>query len=653
MSAAPVNDANNPRSINFRQHKDNNRRRLVSAVSASQITCDNLIDLRSPAVFSQRSALLGKRRHPSSSTSSLPPTTDSNLHTPPSQSIMATDISPDSPEGSALKAIILPKLIALGWSSGMQDETLAEYILLLLQNGISKEQLTSDLSTDMVETDDQNSPEKCAEFTDWLFDQVANVRAGLDVGQAADAPPTVPAALDAPQSAPETTDATMGEDDEPEIVREVRRQLYATTLDQERTNYLLTKLLRPSVPTGPKAQRNGSQKPRDKRMLGQMNKGPDQALHRIRTTPGTGRINTHAGKEPPKGPRSQQVQRGLGMMNGGRGGMQGMQAMPMPGMMGGAMPDPNMMDPQNQMFFYQSLAENAKAMAMQMQQMSQFMGPNAYQKRNQNNNVAGPANRDRKVPVDKDGVPIFMDRYNRPKKPRNRSNGKDDEHDGDTEMSGENETDPMNQASSRQVPNLPDLARTVCRYDVFCQKADCPYAHHSPMAGSYDNLEPIDMDTECSYGAACKNKFCKGRHPSRAKKFAHQQEQECQFGPFCTKFPNCPFRHDNTRACKNGADCPIPDCKFWHCKVPCKHNPCMNHYCAFKHEPGQKQKWADANGGPKGNTAERKFVDEDAPEEVIIPGKQEEAHKQEEVEANMDTADVPAEGAQQETDVIS
>jgi hypothetical protein len=51
----------------------------------------------------------------------------------------------------------------------------------------------------------------------------------------------------------------------------------------------------------------------------------------------------------------------------------------------------------------------------------------------------------------------------------------------------------------------------------------------------------------------------------------------------------------------------------------------LNPRCTFKHEPGQKKnttnKWvAQKEGEEKEHVSERKFVDEDMPEEPIIPG---------------------------------
>jgi hypothetical protein len=59
----------------------------------------------------------------------------------------------------------------------------------------------------------------------------------------------------------------------------------------------------------------------------------------------------------------------------------------------------------------------------------------------------------------------------------------------------------------------------------------------------------------------------------------------------------------------------------------CKFNPCLNPRCHYKHAPGQKKNntnvWvAPKEGEEKQHVSERKFVDENEEEEVIIPGQQ-------------------------------
>lgn len=56
----------------------------------------------------------------------------------------------------------------------------------------------------------------------------------------------------------------------------------------------------------------------------------------------------------------------------------------------------------------------------------------------------------------------------------------------------------------------------------------------------------------------------------------------------------------------------------------CKFNPCLNPTCTFKHVEGQKRgKFEDkvwVADSAKEHVSERKFVNEDGAEELIVPG---------------------------------
>jgi hypothetical protein len=171
--------------------------------------------------------------------------------------------------------------------------------------------------------------------------------------------------------------------------------------------------------------------------------------------------------------------------------------------------------------------------------------------------------------------------------------------------------------TKREPPN-PD--ETVCRFNLRCQNKDCKFAHQSPAAPPGITVDTKDV---CSFGVACKNRKCVGRHPSPASKVAHQSEQDCKFFPNCTN-PHCAFRHPAFPPCRNGGECKVPDCKYTHVKTPCKFHPCTNRTCPFMHEEGQRGTFHDkvwtANDGPKEHVSERKFVNEQAPEDVVLPG---------------------------------
>lgn len=163
-----------------------------------------------------------------------------------------------------------------------------------------------------------------------------------------------------------------------------------------------------------------------------------------------------------------------------------------------------------------------------------------------------------------------------------------------------------------------DPENTKCRFNLQCTLKDCKFAHQSPAAPPG---AAIDFKDVCSFGAACKNKKCTGKHPSPAQKLSYQTATQCRWGSDCTN-PNCTFIHPTP--CRNGADCTVPNCKFGHTKIVCKFNPCERPTCQFKHAEGQKRGkfedkvWTADNA--KEHVSERKFVDESAPEELIIPG---------------------------------
>lgn len=186
---------------------------------------------------------------------------------------------------------------------------------------------------------------------------------------------------------------------------------------------------------------------------------------------------------------------------------------------------------------------------------------------------------------------------------------------GQSEGAGQGDVD---MAGTKREPANPE--ETICRFNLRCQNKDCKFAHQSPAAPPGIT---IDVKDTCSYGVACKNRKCVGRHPSPATKAAHQSEQDCKFFPNCAN-PHCPFRHPSMPACRNGGECKVPNCKFTHIKTPCKYRPCTNRSCPFMHEEGQRGTFQDkvwtAEDAAKQHVSERKFVNEDAPEDLVLPG---------------------------------
>jgi hypothetical protein len=364
------------------------------------------------------------------------------------------------------------------------------------------------------------------------------------------------------------------------------------------------------------------------RMLNQlnrsMNRNDDSALHRVRGgVGGIGRINSHAGSAP-RGPRGQNIGRGIEAMANGRGmgnanmnvgpGMNGMNGMPMGGGMPGmasmanqnGMSGGGMLNAQQQMALMQMYEQQAQM----MQQIFSAGAPAApgYVNPNFNHNSRGGPKKS------------LQQRMDRPQRGGMHNSAKFTKKDGQDEAMGDGAAahgDSMDVETTR-----PDQSSTMCRFNLKCSNPDCAFVHQSPAAPP---ATPVDMNDTCDFGAACKNKKCVGKHPSPAQRQKFQSEQECAFWPNCRDPENCPYKHPTERPCRNGGDCSVQDCPYYHTTIKCKFNPCLNPRCTFKHEPGQKKnttnKWvAQKEGEEKEHVSERKFVDEDMPEEPIIPG---------------------------------
>lgn len=376
---------------------------------------------------------------------------------------------------------------------------------------------------------------------------------------------------------------------------------------------------------------------RDKRVMGQisraMDRSNDSVLHRVRGQGGG--INTHTrgragmgGGMPGYGAgRQQRHMNGRtaanfnhALANSGLGGGQWAGKPGQQGQPGQQIPGQTPMQP-GPMDVYAMLEQQSRMM-MQMQQQMQ-MQQNMMQ--NNNNNRRGGMNiRGR----------ALNDRAQRPhQNTKNFRNPQQDitlgdagsdaqQNNGSHSADGDVTLDDFDVASESTRPDPLDKAKTLCKYNLNCANEGCLFAHQSPAAppGVTVNVHEV-----CSFGAACKNKMCKGRHPSPAARAAHQSEQDCKFFPNCTN-PHCQFRHPALPLCRNGADCSVRGCKFTHITTMCKFNPCTNRYCTFKHEEGQRGAFPDkvwtadgSNGGDKAHISDRKFVDESAPEETILP----------------------------------
>lgn len=542
---------------------------------------------------------------------------------------MAVEVTLNTPLAEALSNVVQPKLSEVGWSTGgLDDSALGEYIILMLVNGKTQEQIAAELSNDLLNLGPEDTG--ATDFAKWLFEQV-NILNGQLNGH----------------SAPQTSQAQQGQAipsyiDEASLSRGGNRQAndggstdaeMGEAMDGGQNGIMYASLIRDLVihkplteanrPTGPKSMRNPSRNG-NRRMIGQiakaMDRSTDAVLHRVRSQQGTERINMHT-RPPPKGPRTDQNRipraqpngRPVGMPNG---------SIPK----GGAAGPLIQMTPQQQMQLMSMYEEQARM----MQQLFSPQQPQMFMPAiNPNFDNSGAS------PRQQPGRSLF-DRVESKPQQQNGHLHKGAQFNGgnfQSQAPTTNTDNPSNYAngdisSSMEVESSqghpPESAsETICRFNLTCTKKDCPYAHQSPEAPPGTT---IDVTDECPFGAACKNRKCVGRHPSPAQKIVHQSEQDCRFFPHCTN-PACPFRHPTAMPpCRFGADCKNEGCKFTHVKTMCRFNPCLNPQCPFKHAEGQKRGvfgdkvWRVADDSEdKGHVSERKFVDEMGEEELVVP----------------------------------
>ena len=94
---------------------------------------------------------------------------------------MPVEIALGTPLADALTTAIQPKLMEVGWGTGSDDSALAEYIILMLVNGKTQEQIAAELSGELLglPADDPS----VHTFSGWLFEQIDLLNAQLSSGQ--------------------------------------------------------------------------------------------------------------------------------------------------------------------------------------------------------------------------------------------------------------------------------------------------------------------------------------------------------------------------------------------------------------------------------------------------------------------------------------
>lgn len=96
---------------------------------------------------------------------------------------MTTAVAVGTPLAEALGNVIQPKLIEMGWSSdGGDDSALTEYVILMLVNGKTQEQIAGELSNDLLGLGEGDT--QALDFSRWLFEQVDVLNQQLNGGGA-------------------------------------------------------------------------------------------------------------------------------------------------------------------------------------------------------------------------------------------------------------------------------------------------------------------------------------------------------------------------------------------------------------------------------------------------------------------------------------
>ncbi|KAL8721720.1 MAG: hypothetical protein Q9225_001670 [Loekoesia sp. 1 TL-2023] len=528
---------------------------------------------------------------------------------------MSVEVSLNTPLADALSNVVQPKLTEIGWNTGgLDDSALGEYIILMLVNGKTQDQIAAELSNDLLSLGPDDTG--ATDFAKWLFEQVHLLDAQI---HGSTAPQT--------QQVSQSQGGSSHQIEENQVGSE-NGQLNTSRAPDAEMGEAMDDVQDGSIPTGPKSMRSGS-RAGNKRLMGQLSKAMDRSgdamLHRVRPQQGTERINMH-NRQPPKGPRNdlnrnQRVPPNLRPMGAQNGGMPN-----------GGMATPLMnATPQQQMALFSMLEEQARMMSQIFSPQQQNFIPGMPQPAiNPNFRPGGQAQNqqpDRSL----------FERVERPAQRQNGNFNKRQQHKTDFQSRSLQSTAPgvdsgqdsangdvtsSMEVESSQKSQPEQSSDTVCKFNLKCTKADCPYAHQSPAAPPGITL---DLSSGCPFGARCQNRKCVMRHPSPAQNPAHNAVENCRFFPNCTN-PTCPYRHPTTTPlCRFGENCTREGCKFKHVSISCKFNPCLNPECPYKHTENQKRGtfgdkvWRAGEEQEKEHVSERKFVDDNMAEELVIP----------------------------------
>ncbi|KAL8841943.1 MAG: hypothetical protein Q9170_000723 [Blastenia crenularia] len=382
---------------------------------------------------------------------------------------MSVEVSLNTPLADALSNVVQPKLTEIGWNTGgLDDSALGEYIILMLVNGKTQDQIATELSNDLLSLGPDDTG--ATDFARWLFEQVHLLNTQIHGSTA-----------EQTQQVSESQGDGSHQLEENQILGE-NGQIDPSRAPDAGMGEAMDDVQDGSIPTGPKSMRSG---PRtgNKRLMGQLSKAMDRSgdamLHRVRHQQGTERINMH-NRQPPKGPRHDQNRnqripsnlRPTGPPNGG--------------MPNGGMATPLMnATPQQQMALFSMLEEQARMMSQIFSpQQQNFMSGMPQPAINPNFRPGGQAHNqqpDRSL-FDRIERPMQRQHGNfnkRQQQSRTESqiqngqptaanvNGGQDHINGD--MTSSMEVESSQKSQSEQSSD------TVCKFNLKCGKADCPF----------------------------------------------------------------------------------------------------------------------------------------------------------------------------------
>lgn len=89
----------------------------------------------------------------------------------------------NTPLADALNTAIQPKLVEVGWGTGgAEDSALSEYIILMLVNGKTQDQIAAELAGELLGLGPDDPSAR--DFAKWLFHEIESLDSQLNGGSA-------------------------------------------------------------------------------------------------------------------------------------------------------------------------------------------------------------------------------------------------------------------------------------------------------------------------------------------------------------------------------------------------------------------------------------------------------------------------------------